>query len=632
MTSVVTPSMPVDGMRPLDGVETPAELVVRNAKIYTGDSSCPSAAAVAIRDGAFVAVGDEADVAPLVGQRTRIIDAHGRRVIPGLNDSHQHVIRTGLRYLMELRWDGVPSLRVALAMLREQAERTPTGHWVRVVGGWSSEQFVERRIPTVSELNDAAPDTPVVVTHTYQAVLLNRAALVAVGYTKDTPDPLGGQLVRNHAGEPTGLLLAAPSPMLIYSTLAKVTPDPSPEQQLISTRYLVHDLNRFGLTSAMDAAGGFQNFPDDYGSVMQLAKQNELNIRLAYYLFPQVPGQELDDFKRWMEMVKPGDGDGWLRCNGVGENLVWATADYENFAEPRPELPPNAAEALDTAARLLVSNGWGFRMHATYDESIQAALDVFEGIKADGLWPEGTRWLFDHAETISEPSLDRVKTLGGAVSIQHRMAYQGSAFARRYGAEKTAVSPPYKKMLDMDIRVGAGTDAPRVSSYNPWLSLSWLVTGRTVGGAQLYPPENRVTREVALDMYTKAGADFSDELGAKGTITIGMYGDLAILSDDYFSVPDDDISRIESVCTVVGGRVAYSAGEFEGIASPLPANPYDWSPIAHYGGYQQQPPSGVRQAKGVADAVAANAEHRVWRERRGEIGPNVVHFGHDGCF
>jgi predicted amidohydrolase YtcJ len=626
-----TPGIPVTGMSVIDGLDHPAELVVRNAKIYTGDRARPHASAVAIRDGSFIAVGDEADVAGHVGAGTRVVDARGRRVIPGLNDSHQHVIRTGLRYLLELRWDGVPSLSIALRMLREQAERTPPGQWVRVVGGWSSEQFAEQRIPTIGELNRAAPETPVVVTHTYQAVLLNRAAVQAIGYSRDTPDPPGGQFVRNHAGVPTGLLLAAPSPMIIYSTLAQ-TPDPTPDEQLISTRYLLHELNRFGLTSAMDAAGGFQSFPDNYRSVTQLAERGELSLRLAYYLFPQTPGQELADFRRWMEMVRPGDGDGWLRCNGVGENLVWATADYENFAEPRPELPPEAAQELDTAARLLVGNGWGFRMHATYDESIRAALDVFERIKADGGWPDGLRWMFDHAETVSPHSLERIKALGGAISVQHRMAYQGSAFARRYGAERAAVSPPIRAMLDLGLRVGAGTDAPRVSSYNPWLSLSWLVTGRTVGGAQLYPPENRVSREVALDMYTTAAADFSDETHVKGTITVGRYGDLAILSADYFAVPDEDISRIESLLTVVGGRVVYSAGEFEDIAAPLPPIPLAWSPIAHFGGYQQSPPPGVRQAQALADAVAESTAQRSWREGRGEIGANVMHPGHHGCY
>jgi hypothetical protein len=169
----------------------------------------------------LVAVGDESDVAALLGPGTRVINALGRRLVPGLNDSHLHVIRGGLNYVLELRWDGVPTLREALAMLREQAARTPKGQWIRVVGGWTSEQFAERRMPTVAELNAAAPDTPVFVLHLYQSALLNAAAVRAAGFTRDTPDPPGGQLVRNRSGQPTGVLLAAPSALILYSTLPR---------------------------------------------------------------------------------------------------------------------------------------------------------------------------------------------------------------------------------------------------------------------------------------------------------------------------------------------------------------------------------------------------------------------------
>ena len=186
-------------------------MIVRNARVFTGDPARPAATAAAIKDGVFVAVGDDQDVAPFVGPATRVFDAINRRVIPGLNDSHLHVIRGGLNYLLELRWDGVRSLRQALGMLREQAERTPKGQWVRVVGGWTGDQFAERRQPTIAELNAVAPETPVFVLHLYQSALLNRAALEAVGYTADSPSPPGGEIVRDHAGRPTGLLLAAPA-------------------------------------------------------------------------------------------------------------------------------------------------------------------------------------------------------------------------------------------------------------------------------------------------------------------------------------------------------------------------------------------------------------------------------------
>ena len=386
----------------------------------------------------------------------------------------------------------------------------------------------------------------------------------------------------------------------------------------------MRELNRFGLTSAIDAAGGFQNFPDNYQAVTRLAERGELTVRLAYHLFPQTAGQELDDLRRWIGMVSPGDGDEWLRANGAGENLAWSPADFENFAEPRPQLSPGAAGDLDAAARLLLDNGWGFRLHATYDETIRQDLGVFEKIAADGGFPEGTRWLFDHAETVSQESLERIQALGGAISIQNRMMFQGNAFIDRYGTERAETTPPVRAMLEAGLHVAAGTDATRVSSYNPWLSLAWLVTGRTIGGTLLYPAENRVDRVKALEMFTSAGALLTGESDAKGTISEGKYGDLAILSADYFTVADDDIARIESLLTVTGGKVVYSAGDDENIAAPLPEITPAWSPVARLGGFQTTEPSGVRQARAFAEAAADSEEQRAWRERRGEIAPRPV--------
>ncbi|MGW3727779.1 amidohydrolase [Streptomyces sp. NPDC000851] len=609
-----------------------ADVVVRNAKLYTGDPRRPQASAVAIKDGRITVVGDDADIQPTVGAHTRVVDALGRRVIPGLNDSHLHVIRGGLNYVMELRWDGVPTLRQGLAMLREQAARTPKGQWVRVIGGFSADQFAEKRLPTVSELNAAAPDTPVMVMHLYQSALLNRAAVQAAGYTKETPDPKGGQIVHGHDGEPTGLLLASPNAGILYSTLAKA-PTLTGEDQKISTRHYLRELNRFGLTSAIDAAGGFQNFPDNYGTVIDLAREGRLSLRIAYHLFPQTGGQEVADLKRWIETVKPGDGDEWLRLNGAGENLTWSAADFENFAEPRPQLGDYEGE-FEQAVRLLMENGWGFRLHATYDETIRRDLAVFEKLAADGLFPAGNRWLFDHAETVSRDSLDRIAALGGALSVQNRMSFQGEAFARRYGAGAAAEAPPIRAMLNRGLTVGAGTDATRVSSYNPWVALHWLVSGRTVGDLAIYPPENRVDREIALAMYTQAGARLTGEDDVKGILAPGYYGDLAILSDDFFSVPEQDIPHIESLLTIVGGRIVYATGSYEGLDEPIPAISPLWSPVAHFGGYQatvKPSISGARQADLLGQAVAESEQHRQWRAARGFV-PEAPTEIFDTCF
>jgi predicted amidohydrolase YtcJ len=620
-------SMPVAGLVPAPCREhAQADLLVRNAKVFTGDADRPEVRAVAIRDGRVAALGDDHDLAHLVGPGTRVVDALGRRVIPGLNDSHLHVIRGGLNYVMELRWDGVRSLRHALAMLREQAGRTPKGQWIRVVGGWTADQFAERRMPTVAELNAAAPDTPVFVLHLYQSALMNRAAVQAAGFNRGTPDPRGGQIVRGRDGEPNGVLLAAPSALILYSTLAKA-PTLDEADRRTSTRHFLRELNRFGLTSAVDAAGGFQNFPDNYATVVDLARSGELSLRIAYHLFPQTAGQELADLKRWTEMVKPGDGDEWLRLNGAGENLTWAAADFENFSEPRPELAEGYEAEFEKAVRLLMENGWGFRLHATYDETIRRDLAVFEKLAAEGLFPGVNRWLFDHAETVSADSLDRIAALGGAVSVQNRMSFQGTAFRDRYGAEAAAHTPPVRAMLDRGLTVAAGTDATRVSSYNPWVALHWLVTGRTVGGTTLYPAGNLISRETALGLYTRGGARLTGEQDVKGTLREGCYGDLAILSDDFLTVPEEVIPDIESVLTVVGGRIVYASAEYDGLDEAVPPVSPEWSPVAHFGGYQ----SGARQASLVAEAVAESEQHRRWRVARGSA-PDAPAPFLDPCF
>ncbi|MFF9194146.1 amidohydrolase [Streptomyces sp. NPDC014779] len=623
-------SMPVAGLVPAPRREREhADLLVRNAKVFTGDPDRPEARAVAIRDGRVAALGDDHDLAHLVGPGTKVVDALGRRVIPGLNDSHLHVIRGGLNYVLELRWDGVRSLRQALAMLREQAGRTPKGQWIRVVGGWTAEQFAERRMPTVAELNAAAPDTPVFVLHLYQSALMNRAAVKAAGFTRDTPDPRGGQIVRGRDGEPNGVLLAAPSALVLYSTLAKA-PALDEADRRTSTRHFLRELNRFGLTSAVDAAGGFQNFPDNYATVVDLARSGELSLRIAYHLFPQTAGQELADLKRWAETVKPGEGDEWLRLNGAGENLTWAAADFENFSEPRPELAAGYENEFEQAVRLLLENGWGFRLHATYDETIRRDLAVFEKLAAEGLFPGGNRWLFDHAETVSAGSLDRIAALGGAVSVQNRMSFQGAAFLDRYGAEAAAHTPPVRAMLDRGLTVAAGTDATRVSSYNPWVALHWLVTGRTVGGTQLYPAGNLIDRETALGLYTRGGAQLTGEQDVKGSLREGWYGDLAILSDDFLTVSEGVIPDIESVLTVVGGRIVYATAEYEGLDEALPPVSPAWSPVAHFGGYQSGQ-GGAHQASLVAEAVAESEQHRRWRVARGSVPETTPSFA-DPCF
>jgi predicted amidohydrolase YtcJ len=558
------------------------DLIIINAKVTTLDPSNPTAEAVAIRDGKILVAGSEGEARAAAPQAT-IIDAGGRRLIPGLIDSHIHVIRGGLNYNMELRWEGVPSLADAMAMLKRQAQNTPAPQWVRVVGGFTEHQFAEKRLPTIQEINEAAPDTPVFILHLYDRALLNAAALRAVGYTKDTPNPPGGEIVRDAQGNPTGLLLAQPNATILYATLAKGPKLPQ-EYQLNSTRQFMRELNSLGVTSVIDAGGGSQNYPDDYEVIEKLHKDGEMTLRVAYNLFTQKPKEELADFTNWSKQVKPGDGDDTYRHNGAGEMLVYSAADFEDFRVARPDMPPEMEGDLEPVIRLLAERRWPWRMHATYDQTISRALDVFEKVNRD-IPLHGLNWFFDHAETISDRNIDRIAALGGGIAVQHRMAFQGEYFVERYGAKAAEATPPIKRMMEAGIPVGAGTDATRVASYNPWVSLSWLVTSRTVGGLALYPVRNRLDRETALRLWTQANTWFSNEQGKKGQIVAGQLADLALLSDDFFTVPDSEIAHIRSVLTILGGKVVHGNGSYAKHAPDLPKPMPDWSPVGTFGSW-----------------------------------------------
>lgn len=539
--------------------------------------------AAALKNGLFYQFGTDKEILALKKDSTKMIDLQGKVVIPGLNDSHIHLIRGGLSFNMELRWDGIKSLNEALWMLKAQAQRTPAPQWVRVVGGWTEFQFKEKRMPTLDEINSVSKNTPVFILHLYDRALLNRAALKAIGYDKNTVELPGTTIERDKAGNPTGMLIATPNAIVLYSALAK-GPKLNSENQINSTLYFMRELNRLGITSVVDAGGGFQNYPDDYAIIHQLNQEKKLTVRIAYHLFTQRAGHELEDFENWTNTTQYQQGDDYYRHNGAGEMLVFSAADFEDFLQPRPELSSDMEVQLEPVIKLLAKHAWPFRLHATYDESIIRALNVYE--KIDQQYPiNQLHWFFDHAETISAHSMERVSKLGGGIAVQNRMAFQGEYFLNQYGKEKTSQTPPIKKMLEMDIPVGLGTDATRVSSYNPWLSLYWATTGKTIGGTLMYHPDNILTREKALELYTKGSAWFSNEAHKKGSFVAGQFADFAVLSKDYFTIPSEEIKELYSVLTVVGGNIVHASDNFSAYHPPLPTVSPAWAPIQYYGTY-----------------------------------------------
>lgn len=572
------------------------DLIVTDGLIITQDPMQRRAEALAVKNGLIQAVGKNADILKLRSNGTKVLSAGGRTLIPGLNDSHQHPTRAGRFFATELRWDGVGSLARGLEMIRDAAAKTPEGQWVRVIGGWSPFQFSEKRMPTPAELTAAAPDKPVYVLFLYSQGFLNRKAVEVRGLKPETETPAG---TRYEFTEDGGAILhAEPNPDLLYGSIGALPPLSAADQTL-STRHYYRELNRFGLTSVIDAGGGGHRFPDDYGGSEALAQSGDLAVRISKYLFPQNKGAELAEFERWTKNWQAGvnraqDLLHGYEVEGGGEFLVWSAGDYENFLADRPDIRDrkNWDTELLAVTRHLLRNRWPLRIHATYDESVNNILNVFEEAHAleiadgrDGFG--GVRWAFDHGETLKRPTLERIKALGGGVAMQARMAYAGEYFLQRYGEDATRNAPPLRDVIEAGVPLGLGTDGTRVASYNPWPALYWATTGRSVGGTKLHGNRHRLSREEALFHYTVGSAWFSQEERLKGRIKPGQYADFAVLNAPYLDVSDEELKSIESDLTVTNGKPVYGADEFADLVVPLPAIEPAWSPVRDYGGYQK---------------------------------------------
>ncbi len=574
----------------------PADTLLVNGRIATLDRRKTVASALAIRGDTIAGVGSEADLAHFKGPNTSVIDLGGRTVIPGLNDAHTHFIRGGLTYSNEVRWDGVPSLAEGLRRVRVQAQRTPSPHWVQVIGGWTWAQFAEKRMPTLEEINAATGDVPCMIMHLYDRAWVNRAGIRVLGWTKDTPNMFGGAIERDASGNATGLVTSTTSLASLISVWLRI-PRLSPEDQILSTRHFMRENNRLGMTSVVDAGGGGQNYPDNYAAIAKLAADDQMTLRIGYTLFAQNPGKELDNYTNWAKLVKVGQGNDYYRMIGAGEYILFAAGDVANFAKDYPVPGPVMETNLEAVVKFITSQGWPFRQHTSFDASAKRILDVLEKVNRE-VPLNKLRWGLDHCETLRPKTLERVAALGGSINIQNRLSTDGEAFVAKYGVQAAADAPPVARVREMGIPLACGTDGNRATSYNPWIGVHWLITGKTLGGAKLQSDRNLLDRTEALRLYTSGGAWVSSEEEKKGTLETGKLADLAVLSADYFSISEDAIKDLEAVMTVVGGKVVYGAGPFARLAPPAPPINQDWLPLREFGGYYKR--AGVEPPRAVA--------------------------------
>ncbi|MTI29895.1 amidohydrolase [Xanthovirga aplysinae] len=577
--------------------ETPnlvgADLIVYNAKITTQNPAQPQASALAVKKGRIYAVGKDAEIRSLKDENTFELDAKGQRLLPGLNDAHMHVLMGSNTYNFDVRWDGVPTLKEALQMLKEQAKRTPKGHWVKVIGGWSPYQFEEKRLPTLKELEKAVPNHPFIIQYAYNVAFLNKEALDAIGADrKDFWVPPFTKFERDKKGRLTGRLYGEPGSIMFW-VLEVFVPQPTLAERKNSLQQLLKELNRLGLTSVIDAGGS--GYPQQHAVIQQLVAEDKLPLRFSFTdigdgnLGMEEIEEELNSITR-LAPISPGQNlhpnmEHGYEYEGVGEAIRVSMLDYENFDRPAHILDPNhIKEVITKDVGKLVKRRIPFRIHATYNENLTAMLDALEELNQEMPF-DGLRWGIEHAEFISPENISRIKNLGGGITIQDKMAFHGDAFIKTYGKEKALQTPPFREILDQKVPLTLGTDGIRVASFNPWISIYWAVSGKAVSGTEVLAEENRLSREEALRLYTIGSAWFQDDENEKGRIAPGQLADFILLNKDYLEIPESEIPQLHAILTVVDGKVVYGEGEYSKYAPVIPKPIPAWSPVNYFPGH-----------------------------------------------
>jgi predicted amidohydrolase YtcJ len=526
------------------------DLALVNGKVVTLDAQSTVAEAVAITGDRITAVGTSAAVRRLAGPRTRVIDLAGRTVIPGLIDSHLHAIRAALSFSTEVNWIGSPSLKDALQRISTAAKTMKPGAWLIVAGGWNEQQFSEKRRPTQAELEAAAPNNPVYVQLGYGWVAMTQEGFDKLGIKSDADLPRGARLEVDTAGKALGTIGGSnPGIVALFDRL----PKPTFAEQVEGTRAFFRELNRLGLTGVGDP-GGNNLAPPDYAALFDVWRRGEMTVRVRYSLNGQTRGKELDEFRAWTALLPMNFGDEWLRFIGLGERVTEAMNN-----NPSPTADDIAK--YEEIARWAAQRNLGLTMHWGSDATVGQLLDIFQRVNRDTpLAP--LRWSIAHLNDASEQSLERMRGLGLGWTVQDAMYFGGDAFERQNGAAAARRAPPVVTASKFGIPIGAGTDAHRVASYNPFTALQWFLDGKTVSGKAIRGPEETPTRLDALRFYTSGSAWFSHEERTRGSLEAGKLADLAVLSQDYLTVPVDRIGATTSVLTVVGGRVVYAAVPF----------------------------------------------------------------------
>lgn len=510
------------------------DTILVNGKIVTVDAQSSTRSALAIRGGRIAALGADADIRRLAGPATRVIDLQGRTVIPGLIDSHMHATRAALSFTTEVNWVGASSLAEGLNRLHEASLKAKPGAWLIVVTPQATlDAFKEHRRPTQAELVAAAPNHPVYVQLGY-------------GWAMMTPPALKALNISSADGVVTSNIIE------LFDRL----PKPTFDEQVEGTKAFFRELNRLGLTGVVDP-GGNNVTPREYQALFKVWRDHQLTLRVAYSLCGMTDGSEFAEYQNYLAMMPQGFGDDMLHFNGIGERITWAMNGING-------IPPEADKAkYYEIVRWAAQRGLTVTMHWNTEKNVDQLLGIWERVNKEfSIAP--LRWTIAHLNDASPQTLQRMKALGVGWTVQDAMYNSSDDVAKREGATVRR-EPPVVTGSRIGVVIGAGTDAHRVSTYNPFTVLQWFLDGKNASGTALRGPEETPSRADALRFYTAGSAWVSHDEHVRGSLEVGKLADLAVLSKDYMTVPVDQIGGIESLLTMVGGRVVYAAAPFKTV-------------------------------------------------------------------
>ncbi len=537
----------------------PADVVLRGGRIITVDGNWRIAEAVAIREGRFVAVGDNGAMAAVTGPNSQVIELAGRTVVPGLIDSHLHQLFSGLNLpavqLLDTR--SVADVQKAIA---ERVAKTPAGQWIQASSNWHESLLEEGRMVTRWELDKVAPDHPVVIPRGGHVLTANSKALELAGVTKDTKDPPGGVIVRDETTkEATGVMLESAA-----NLVRRVLPPPPPPAQLATLlKAAMKDLNSYGIVGVVEP-GVDERVMALYRSVHDAG---EMTVRTDV-LYRALSKSE---FEKGVAAIRAAKNSDMLRFTGIKVPLdggVEGGRMYQPYRLVPGEqteadyrgvllLPPGGEDEWVEGLKLAAAAGLQVQTHAVGDETIDVIARAYDRVNRETPIRD-LRWAIMHIFHPSDAAIRKMVEIGIVATAQDHPVLLGHNQRRWWGDERAGYAIPIRKLIDAGVLVGGGTDGP-VVPVDPFLSMWWMTTRQVLKGYEL-GKEHAITAKEALQLYTVNNARILGVEKDRGTIETGKLADLAVLSQDLLAVPANDIRKTKALMTMVGGKIVHRDG------------------------------------------------------------------------